>query len=117
MLRRSKWFSLVLAGAGLLIVAPCTLRADDAAVGTRREAAREAAKPLTFPAGFTAKEGTPSDGIRSCLAKLTDRALTKGDFNSMLGELSRPDRERAREFKGADQAKLDAQIDRIRAAW
>jgi len=117
MQRRLTWLALAAASIGLLIFASYTANADDPAGAPRREAAREASKPLAFPAGFTAKDGTPSEGIRNGLAKLTERAVTKGDYNAMLAELSKPDRERAREFKGADQAKLDAQIDRVRAAW
>jgi len=49
--------------------------------------------------------------------KITERAVTKGDFNALLGELSRQDRERAREYKDVDQAKLDGVIDRIQTAW
>jgi hypothetical protein len=110
-------YLLLLSGASLVLPASFAIGADDSAPAARRSEARQEAKPLAFPAGFTTKTGSVDEGIRSGLAKLADRALTKGDFNSMLAELSRPDRERAREFKGADQAKLDAQIDRIRSAW
>jgi hypothetical protein len=112
-----KWSLVVGAGLSLLALPLCVVKADDPAGGVKPAEAREAAKPLAFPAGFELKDGTPDAGIRSGLAKLTERAVTKGDFNSMLGELSRPDRERAREFKGVDQTKLDVQIDRIQQAW
>jgi hypothetical protein len=91
--------------------------ADDAAAKGQNADVRESSRPLVFPAGFEAKAGQPSEGIKSGLAKLTERAVTKGDFNKMLAELSRPDRERAREFKGVDQGAIDAQIDKIAKQW
>jgi hypothetical protein len=112
-MRKSTKWSLIL-GAGLCIVAlpPAIVRAADPA-----PAQVQANQPLAFPTGFELASGSPDDGIRSTLGKLTERALTKGSFDSMLGELNKPDRERAREFKGVDQSKLDALIERFRAAW
>lgn len=75
------------------------------------------AQPLTFPAGFQNVTGAPDSGVYGTLAKVTELALTKRDFDKVLGELSTPNQERARQFKGADQGKLVVQIDRIRQAW
>ncbi|HEX4792323.1 MAG TPA: hypothetical protein VH370_00940 [Humisphaera sp.] len=75
------------------------------------------AQAPTLPPGFTAKDVKADNEIRSGLAKLTDRALTKGDFNSMLAELATQDKDRAREFKGVDQKRLDGRIDQIRKAF
>jgi hypothetical protein len=112
-----KWTAVVLAGLGLFALPQLSARADEPA-NANQTAARDTAKTaLAFPPGFTTKTTMPDEGIRTGLAKLAERALTKGDYNKMLEELSRPDRERAREFKGADQAKLDVQIERIRTAW
>jgi len=76
-----------------------------------------AAAAPTLPPGFTAKDVKADSEIRSGLAKLTDRALTKSDFNSMLAELASQDKDRAREFKNVDQARLDGRIDQIRRAF
>jgi len=75
------------------------------------------AEAPTLPPGFTAKDVKADSEVRSGLAKLTDRALTKGDFNSMLAELATQDKDRAREFKNVDQARLDGRIDQIRKAF
>ena len=76
-----------------------------------------AAEVATLPPGFTAKDVKADSEVRSGLAKLTDRAITKGDFNSMLAELATQDKDRAREFKGVDQKRLDGRIDQIRKAF
>lgn len=113
----TKWVSILGAGLGVLALPLCLVKADDPAGIRNSGEAREISRPLEFPAGFELKTGNVDEGIRAGLAKLTERAVTKGDFNSMLAELSKPDRDRAREFKGVDQAKLDHQIDRIQQAW
>jgi len=100
----------VTAGLGFSFI---TQAADQPA----RTEVRHEERPLALPAGFQQKDLKSDDGIRDGLVKLTERAITKGDFNSFLGELSKPDRDRVREWKGADQGKLDMQIDRIRQAW
>jgi len=71
----------------------------------------------SLPPGFTAKDVKADSEVRSGLAKLTDRALSKGDFNSMLAELAPQDKVRAREFKGVDQKRLDGRIEQIRKAF
>jgi len=73
--------------------------------------------PPQLPSGFQQKDLDSVGEIRSGLEKLTERFATKGDFNKMLAELSTQDRERAREFKGVDQNKIDGAIDQIRQAW
>jgi hypothetical protein len=114
MRRFTKWSLIACAGVSLLALPPQLVRADDPAVNPPAAAAPA---PLAFPAGFQLTSTNPDEGIRTGLNKLTERALTKGDFNSMLEELSKPDRERARAFKGVDQGKLDVQIDRIQKSW
>lgn len=110
MQKYSKWFLIVGAGVSLFALPATVVKAD-------KPAAMRPAQPLTFPAGFQNVTGAPDSGVYGTLAKVTEAALTKGDFDKVLGELSTPNRERVRQFKGADQAKLDVQIDRIRQAW
>jgi len=113
----TKWSLIIGAGLSLFALPPGIVRADDAAKDAAAKEAREDSRPLAFPAGFKVKEGAPAGGIKTGLAKLTERALTKGDFNSMLAELSKQDRERVREFKNVDHAKLDFQISRFRETF
>lgn len=118
MIRRWTILAAVTAIGGMSMCNPPPLaRAADDAGAKARTDARETPRPLAWPAGFTAKSGKPSEGIKSGLVKLAERSVTKGDFKSMLDELSRPDRERAKEWKGADQGKLDVQIEKIRSEW
>jgi hypothetical protein len=72
---------------------------------------------FNLPPGFTQTDLSSASGIKTGLVKLTERAVTKGDYNSFLAELSVPDRTRAREFKNADQKQLDAKIDQFQRAW
>jgi hypothetical protein len=111
MRKYSKW-SLIVVGAGMSLFAlPVgVVRADG-------PAAVQPGQGLAFPAGFQSITGAPDSGVYSGLAKYVERAVTKGDFDKMLEELSKPDRERARAFKGVDQGKLDVQIARIHDAW
>jgi hypothetical protein len=111
----TKWSLIVGAGLSLIALPASISRADDPA--SANAAAADAAKTMQFPAGFEMSNGAPGEGIRDGLAKLTERAVTRDSFDKMLAELSKPDRERAREFKNVDQAKLDAQIDKFQAAW
>jgi hypothetical protein len=116
MRKHTQW--LVIACAGLSLSAlPAYVQAADPAAPGRSVDARDTAAPLAFPIGFMATKGAPADGIKSGLGKLVERAVTKGDFNSMLGELAKPERENARAFKGVDQTKLDGQIERLHVAW
>lgn len=116
MRKHSKWVLVTCAGLSVSAL-PAYIRAAEPAAPNRAVDAREAERPLAFPIGFTGKASVPDEGIRTGLAKLVNRAVSKGDFNSMLGELSKPDRERAREYKGVDQAKLDHQVERFQLAW
>jgi hypothetical protein len=92
MRKYSKWFFIVGAGVSLLALPSTIVKADE-------PAAVRPAQPLTFPAGFQNVTGAPDSGVYGTLAKVTERAMTKGDFDKVLGELSTPDQERARQFK------------------
>lgn len=119
MIRRSsaRWPVVAVAAVSLFVLPPMFARADNAAPANNA-AANEAAKPLAFPAGFVAETNTtPSPGINNALAKLADSALTKGDFKILLSQLELANGVPVTEPTGVDQAKLDAQIDRIRSAW
>jgi hypothetical protein len=111
---RLKWVAAV---AGVSVgFATLAVRAADPPNQNRNDGAL-ALPALRLPDGFTQTDLTDASGIKTGLVKLTERAVTKGDFNSLLAELALQDRERAREFKNPDQAKLDNEIDRIQAAW
>jgi hypothetical protein len=103
---------------GSLGVAPFLPSAFAADNSTANQAtAAKADATLSLPAGFVEKDVDAVGGVKSGLAKLTNRFVSKGDFNKMLAELSTQDKERAREFKGVDQTKLDGRIEQIRQAW
>ncbi|MDB5332843.1 MAG: hypothetical protein JWP03_3994 [Phycisphaerales bacterium] len=113
----TKWLLAATLAAG---AAPfTTLRAaDDASNPAPRERTRATEQqPLALPPGFTAKDVHATNEVKTGLAKLTERAYKKGDWNSLLAELSTQDKERTREFKGGDQAKLDTLIDKIHQQW
>jgi len=106
-----------IAAAGLGILS-LSLPAGAADLPSASEHTTAAQRPaLALPPGFEAKELKGESGIKSALVKLTETAVTKGDWNKFLGELSKQDKERAREFKGADQARLDGIIDQIQREW
>lgn len=113
MRRLTRWSFLLGTGISLLAVPLSMVRAD----GPARPANAQQVRPLAFPAGIELNSGAPAEGIKSGLAKLTERALTKDSFGKMLDELSDPDRDRAKEFKGVDQAKLNILVDKIRENW
>ncbi|HWE92668.1 MAG TPA: hypothetical protein VG269_01730 [Tepidisphaeraceae bacterium] len=113
----TKWLLTATLAAG---VAPfATLRAaDDAGAPAQRERARAAEQqPLALPPGFTAKDVKATGEVKTGLAKLTERAYKKGDWNSLLAELSTQDKDRTREFKNADQTKIDSLVDKIHQQW
>jgi hypothetical protein len=102
-------------GLSLLTVSVPVGAADPAA---QPVSARPAAvQPAALPAGFQMKNVDADSGVKTGLVKLTERAVTKGDFNKFLAELTTPEKKHAREFKGADQAKLDGIIDQIQKDW
>jgi hypothetical protein len=103
------------ASFGVMPLAAPLLMGDDAVPANTPAA--EASQTLSLPTGFNPKNVDAASGIKSGLVKLTDRAVTKGGFNSFLAELSSQDKDRAREFKGADQSKLDEVIGQIQSAW
>lgn len=117
-MRKRKAFLTFMAAAGFGVMTISVPLMMAAGPQENSPAAQEAnAQPLTLPAGFVAKDIDATSGVKSGLVKLTDRALTKGDFNSFLAELSSQDKERAREFKGVDQSKLDSVISQIQEQW
>lgn len=73
--------------------------------------------PLKLPAGFEEKDVGAVSGVKTGLAKLTERFASKGDFNKMLAELATPDKDRARQYKDVDQDKIDGRIEQISQAW
>jgi hypothetical protein len=109
------------AGAGLLMINSLAFPADPASPPAGQpipQAQQEQQQPtLAFPEGFKQVDLTSEGGIKTGLVKMTERALTKGDYNSFLAELALQDRERAREFKNPHQASLDRSIDQITDAW
>jgi hypothetical protein len=74
-----------------------------------------------LPDGFVEKDENGADGIKSTLVGLTQRAVTKDSydsfFTSFLSELAKHDKERAQEFKGANQDQLNATITQIQNEW
>jgi hypothetical protein len=103
----------MLGSVGLAPLTPAAFADDNA----KANQAAKADTTLSFPAGFEEKDVGAVDGVKSGVAKLTNRFVTKGDFNKLLAELSTQDKDRAREFKGVDQTKLDGRIEQIRQAW
>jgi hypothetical protein len=113
-----KWIltGAMLSSFGAVPIIPNAFAADPSPPGNAASQTK-AEGPLSLPAGFQEKDVDAVSGVKSGLAKLTNRFVSTGDFNKMLAELSTQDKERAREFKGVDQNKLDGTIDRIREAW
>ena len=112
-----KWIltGAMLSSFGAVPMMQSAFAADQPAANSASQAKAE--EPLSLPAGFQEKDVGAVSGVKSGLAKLTNRFVSTGDFNKMLAELSTQDKDRAREFKGVDQNKLDGTIDRIRQAW
>jgi hypothetical protein len=114
-----KFSSWILAGAmatGFSAVPFAAL----AGAGTNDPAANHSADtdaPLALPGGFAQKNVDSIGEVRTGLEKLTERFATKGDFNKMLAELTDQDKDRAREFKGVDQNKIDGEIALISQSW
>jgi len=110
--KQNKIGLLVAAGFGVLPLASLLIAADPPNPAPAAMAEDQSAS-FNTPGGFEPKKLDAQSGIRSGLVKVTERAVTKGDFNSLLAELTTQDKERAREFKGADQGKLDGIIGQI----
>lgn len=104
------------AGVGAVSLVGVSLGADSADVAAARAAERSDVN-LTLPAGFQEKDVDAVSGVKTGLEKLTARFAAKGDFNKMLAELATQDKDRARDFKGVDQTKLDGRIEQISQAW
>jgi hypothetical protein len=104
---------LVLAAAGVSAVAfvPRATAADPGAQPS----------PPALPAGFFDKDESAVSGVKTTLVQLTNRAVTKNSYDSFfsgfLSDLAKRDKERAREFKGADQNHLDDLISQIQTQW
>jgi hypothetical protein len=83
--------------------------------------ANDATRQFHLPDGFVEKNEDADGGVKSTLAGLTQRAVTKDSydswFSSFLSELDKRDKARAEEFKGADQAHLNALIGQIQTEW
>jgi hypothetical protein len=113
--RKNMWLlAAAAAGLGVFPLAPLVMAGDSTETPTPMQADNQA---VNAPPGFQTIKMDGESGIRTGLVKMTDRAVTKGDFNRLLAELSTQDKERAREFKGADQSKLDAIINQIQMDW
>lgn len=109
-----QWLAaLAAAGIGVLALTVPAIGADPPA----ESAGARPSRPLALPPGFVAKNINAESGVKTGLVKLTERAVTKNDFNSFLAELAKQDKERAREFKGADQDRLNGIIDQIQKQW
>lgn len=101
-------------GAGIgLISPPSALGADDA-----RTSARDAAnRTPEFPAGFQLKDVGQLDNVRREQGNVTNKAVTKEDFGSLLSELTAQDKDRMKDYKDQDFKTLDGVIDQFRKDW
>ncbi len=115
MRKTSRWMLAAAMTAGMAGFTPAFVSAEDKADSTKTEAKAENA--LTLPAGFDVKDVGAVSEVKTGLVKLTERSVTKGDFNKFLAELAKADKERTREFKDVDQKKLDGRISQINKAW
>jgi len=117
MRRSSKWLTAAGVVAVVGITTPASLFAAEKAAVNDAKAEVRAESALALPAGFEEKDVGAVREVKSGLAKLTERAVTKGDFEKFLGELVKADRERTQQFKDFDQKKLDGRIEQIQQAW
>jgi hypothetical protein len=106
---------------GAICSLPAIVLADDSNINVpSNQPANQnqpSAQSLNFPAGFEQKDQSADSDIKSELVKLTDRAFTKGDYDKVLAELAKPDKERAKQFTGVDQDALNRAIDQITTQW
>jgi len=82
----------------------------------QRSAARESAQ-LQFPAGFQLKDVGDLNDIRGEFGNIANKAVTKHDFGSFLGELTAQDNDRMKDYKQQDFKTLDGVIDQFRKDW
>ena len=102
-------------GSGIgLMSASLAPGADDARETNARESEN---KPPEFPAGFQLKDVGQLDNIRGELGNVTNKAVTKGDFGSLLSELTAQDKDRMKDYKDQDFKTLDGVIDQFRKDW
>ena len=87
-----------------------------AADNSQRSSARESAQ-LQFPAGFQLKDVGDLNDIRGEFGNITNKAVTKHDFGSFLGELTAQDHSRMKDYKQQDFTTLDGVIDQFRKDW
>jgi len=107
--------------AGSFTFLPRVFAADQDIPAANQQAADQSNQPVRLPDGFELKDVSADSGVKSTLVGLTDRAVSKDSYNSFfssfLAELAKRDKNRAQEFKGVDQDRLNSIISQIQSEW
>ena len=74
-------------------------------------------QPPQFPPGFQLKDVGDLNDIRGEFGNVTNKAVTKDNFGSLLAELATPDRDRMKDYKDQDFKTLDGVIEQFRNDW
>jgi hypothetical protein len=114
-----KSFMLVFAallgsGAGYVTSSPAL--AADQTDGANRSARETSAQP-ELPAGFQMKDLGQLDNVRDELSKVTEEAMTRGDFGKVISELAVDDRDRMKDYKNQDFKTYDGVVDQLNKDW
>jgi hypothetical protein len=77
------------------------------------------AQPLALPKGFSQKDINDTDDIKKSLASMTEDAVTKDKFDSVIGYLAKPDEKRIKDEgqKNRDVTTLNGRIAEIQKDW
>ncbi|HSZ57173.1 MAG TPA: hypothetical protein VK797_16010 [Tepidisphaeraceae bacterium] len=76
----------------------------------------EQAQPQ-LPDGFDMKDLSQLDNVRGELAKVTEYALTRGDFGKVVAQLAVWNRDRMKDYRNEDYKTLDGVIEQINMDW
>jgi hypothetical protein len=85
-----------------------------------RARAPDSANPdtqLKLPEGFQMKDLKQIDNVHEQLAKLTNHALTQGDFGKVVDQLAVFNRDQMKDWKNQDFKTLDGEIAQINKDW
>jgi hypothetical protein len=111
-MRRTALYALA---AALIGLAGWQAVADEPPAQRENQAEQQA--QLQLPDGFQMKDLNQLDNVRRELAKVTEYALTRGDFGKLIGELAVWNRDRMKDYRNEDFKTLDGVIEQINKDW
>jgi hypothetical protein len=113
-MRRAALYTVAIALTGM---AGWQAIADARPAQQRENAQAEQQAQPQLPDGFQLKDLNQIDNIRKELAKVSEYALTRGDFGKLIGETAVWNRDRMKDYRNEDYKTLDGVIEQINMDW